>query len=156
VLRSAAHGAGLLDDVDNTVVLPRQEWAIAGALAEHTRLRGERRAQRPERLSPRVLALLEPQRRALDLSVASVVERIEALEDYAGHARSLDDAYHEWQVVRGLPEQNERYRDLLAATVRDDLAREEIERLADGARAARDVLRESVGGAVRAGHALAR
>ncbi|MFC5746145.1 hypothetical protein [Actinomadura rugatobispora] len=154
VLGSAAHRAGLLDDVDNTVVLPRQEWAIAVALAEHTRLRRERRAQRPERLSPRVRALLEPQDRALELSVASVVERVEALETYAAQARGLDDAYHEWQVVRRLPEQNERYRELLAATVRDDLAREEIERLAGGAAAARDLLRESVGDAVRAGHDL--
>ncbi|WP_344588025.1 hypothetical protein [Actinomadura vinacea] len=152
VLGSAAHTEGLLDDVENTVVLPRQEWAIASALAEQTRLR---RAERPERLSPRVRALLEPQRRALELSVASIVERIEALEAYAEHTRELDDAYREWEFVRRLPEQNERYRELLAATVRDDLAREEIERLDDGARTARDMLREAVGGAVRAGHALA-
>ncbi|MFI0349481.1 hypothetical protein [Actinomadura sp. 9N407] len=145
VLASEAHAAGLLDDARNEVALPEQEWAIARALAEHTRLRRERAAQRPERLSPRVRALLEPQRRALDLSVRSVTERVEALETYARHAREADDAYHEWQVMRCLPEQNARYRDLLAATVRDDLAREEIERLAADARRARSVLQGTSG-----------
>ncbi|MFG2000293.1 hypothetical protein ACGFNU_14185 [Spirillospora sp. NPDC048911] len=154
VLGSETHRAGLLDDVNNTVVLPRQEWEIAWALAEHTKLRRERRAQRPERLTPRVRALLEPQRRAMDLSVRAITERIEALETYARRARDADDAYHEWQVVERLPEQNARYRDLLARTVRHDLARDEIERLADDAQRAESGLRDSVGTALQAGRAL--
>ncbi|MEW2355054.1 hypothetical protein [Spirillospora sp. NPDC029432] len=140
VLASESHAAGLLDEAGNAVALPEQEWAIACALAEHTRLRRERAAQRPERLSPRVRAMLEPQERALGLSVRSVTERVEALEAYARQARETDDAYHEWRVVRRIPEQNARYRDLLAATVRDDLAREEIDRLAGDARRARAAL----------------
>lgn len=155
VLGSETHRAGLLDDIDNTVVLPRQEWEIAWALAEHTKLRRERRAQRPERLTPRVRALLEPQRRAMDLSVRAITERIEALETYARRASDADDAYHEWQVVERLPEQNARYRDLLARTVGHDLARDEIERLADDAQRAESVLRDSVGTALQAGRALA-
>ncbi|KAB2342634.1 hypothetical protein [Actinomadura rudentiformis] len=155
VLGSESHRAGLLDDVDNTVVLPRQEWEIAWALAEHTKLRRERRAQRPERLTPRVLALLEPQRRAMDLSVRAITDRIEALETYARRARDADDAYHEWQVVERLPEQNARYRDLLARTVGHDLARDEIERLAGDAQRAETMLRDSVGTALQAGRALA-
>ncbi|GAA3940092.1 hypothetical protein GCM10023085_21970 [Actinomadura viridis] len=141
VLGSEAHRAGLLDAVRDTVVLPRQEWAIAHALAEHTRLRREHRERCPERPSPRVRGLLEPQRRALDLSVRSVTARVEALEDYARQARDTDDAYREWQSARRVTERNAAYRDLLAETVRDDLAREEIGRLTGGARHAASVLR---------------
>ncbi|MEV4679080.1 hypothetical protein AB0K34_46180 [Actinomadura sp. NPDC049382] len=130
VLGSRANGAGLLDDINNAVVLPRQEWAIADALAEHTRLRRERRAQEPGRLSPGVRALLEPQDRALDLSVRSVTGRIEALEDYARRAAEADDAYHEALVLRGLPAQNARYRDLLAGTAADELASAEVRGMA--------------------------
>jgi hypothetical protein len=155
VLGSQAHGAGLLDAVNNTVVLPRQEWSIASALAEHTRLRRERLAQRPERLSPRVRALLEPQDRALALSVRSVTGRIEALEAYARRAGEADDAYHESRVVRALPEQNARYRDLLAGTVGDEMAGAEIHALADDAHRAETALRECVTSALRAGRGLA-
>ncbi|MQY02167.1 hypothetical protein [Actinomadura macrotermitis] len=151
VLGSEAHRAGLLDDVGNNVELPRQEWAIARALAEHTRLRREYRAQEPQRLSPAVRALLEPQRSALELSVRSVTERVEALEDYARRVKEAGDAYHEWQVLQRLPEQNARYRDLLAETVRDDLAREQIERLTADARHAESALRDSIATALRAG-----
>ncbi|MEU5879878.1 hypothetical protein [Spirillospora sp. NPDC047279] len=154
VLGSTAHREGLLDDVNNAVVLPRQEWEIAWALAEHTRLRRERRRQQPERLSPEVRALLEPQHRALRLSVDAITERIETLETYARRAREADDAYHEWQVVKELPEQNARYRDLLARTVGHDLARDELGRLADDALLAGTMLRDSVGTALQAGRAL--
>ncbi|WP_433324688.1 hypothetical protein [Spirillospora sp. CA-294931] len=155
VLGSKAHRAGLLDAVNNSVVLPRQEWAIAEALAEHTRLRRERREQRVGRLSADVRVLLEPQRRALELSIGSITERIEGLEAYARRARDADDAFHEWRVVQRLPEQNARYRDLLAATVRDDLARDELAALADDASRAEAALRDSIGTALRSGHAIA-
>ncbi|GAA1569195.1 hypothetical protein GCM10009678_59930 [Actinomadura kijaniata] len=144
VLGSESHRAGLLDAVDNAVALPREEWAIAEALAEHTRLRRERHHRQPARLGPEVRALLEPQRRALDLSVRSVTARVEALEDYARRVRAADDAFHEWRVLRGIPEQNARYRELLAATVRDDLARAEIDRLAADAERAERAFRGSV------------
>jgi len=155
VLGSRSHGAGLLDDVNNTVVLPRQEWAIAGALAEHSRLRRERLAQQPDRLSPRVRALLEPQDRALELSIHSVTGRIEALEAYARRAGEADDAYHESLVVQALPEQNARYRDLLAGTVGDEMAGAEIRGMAEDAHRAELALRERVAGALRAGRGLA-
>ncbi|MEV4254717.1 hypothetical protein AB0J52_16330 [Spirillospora sp. NPDC049652] len=155
VLGSRAQAAGLLDAIDNATELPRQEWAIAAALAEHTRLRRERRAQQPDRLSAPVRALLEPQRRALDLSIRSIVERIEALESYARSAQAADEAYHEWCVLRDLPEQNARYRDLVAETVRDSLAVEVIDRLDADARRAEAILRARVASAVDTGLELA-
>lgn len=154
VLGSEAQRAGLLDDVNNSVALPHQEWEIAEALAEHTRLRRERDAQQHGRLSEPVRALLEPQRRALDLSIRSITERIEALEAYARRTGDADDAYHEWRVLQRLPEQNARYRELLARTVRDDLAREEIHRLAQDAERAGVLLRDTVGVARQAAQAL--
>ncbi|MBT2209980.1 hypothetical protein [Actinomadura sp. NEAU-AAG7] len=154
VLGSQAHGAGLLDAVNNRVVLPRQEWAIAEALAEHTRLRRERAAMRPERLSESVRALLEPQDRALALSVRSVTLRIEALEGYARRARETDDAYHESRVIQALPEQNARYRDLLAGTAGDAMAGAEIRGMAEDAHRAETALRDRVAVALRAGQDL--
>ncbi|MDL4820524.1 hypothetical protein [Actinomadura opuntiae] len=155
VLGSQSHGAGLLDDVGNTVVLPRQEWAIASTLAEHTRLRRERRMQQPERLSPRVRALLEPQDRALELSARSVTVRIEALETYARRAGEADDAYHESRVLQGLPDQNARYRELLAGTVGDEMAGAEIRGMAEDAHRAERTLRERIAVALDAGQELA-
>ncbi|MEV5571632.1 hypothetical protein AB0L06_16395 [Spirillospora sp. NPDC052269] len=155
VLGSQAQAAGLLDAIDNTIELPRHEWAIASALAEHTRLRRERRAQQPDRLSAPVRALLEPQRHALNLSVRSITERIEALESYARSAHAADEAFHEWRVLRDLPEQNARYRDLLAETVRDTLAVEVIDRLESDARRAESVLRDRIASAVDTGLELA-
>lgn len=155
VLGSQAQAAGLLDAIDNTAELPRQEWAIASALAEHTRLRRERRAQQPDRLTAPVRALLEPQRSALALSVRSITERIEALESYADSARAADEAFHEWRVLHDLPEQNARYRDLLADTVRDTLAVEVIDRLEADARRAEAVLRDRIASAVDTGLELA-
>ncbi|MBO2465933.1 hypothetical protein [Actinomadura violacea] len=155
VLCSQSHRAGLLDDVGDTVVLPRQEWAIASTLAEHTRLRRERHAQRAERLSPRVRALLEPQDRALALSARSVTGRIEALETYARRAADADDAYHEARVLAALPEQNARYRDLLAATAGDELAGTEIRGMAEDARRTERALREQVADALGAAPELA-
>ncbi|MEU8346020.1 hypothetical protein SAMN05443665_103362 [Actinomadura meyerae] len=152
VLGSRANGAGLLDGINNAVVLPRQEWAIADALAEHTRLRRERLAQQPARLSAHARALLEPQDRALALSVRSVTGRVEALEDYARRAAAADDAYHEALVLRGLPEQNARYRELLAGTAADELGVAEVRGMAADARRAERALREGGAGAVRAGH----
>ncbi|MFC4908123.1 hypothetical protein [Actinomadura gamaensis] len=154
VLGSQSQAAGLLDDIDNATELPRQEWAIASALVEHTRLRRERRTQQPDRLSAPVRALLEPQRRALDLSVRSITDRIEALESYARAAHAADEAYHEWCVLRALPDQNARYRDLLAGTVRDDLAVEVIDRLEADARRAEAVLRDRIASAVDTGQEL--
>jgi hypothetical protein len=133
VLGSAAHRDGLLDGTRNSVLLSREEWEIASTLAEHTRLRREEAARRPERVTPRLRALLEPRRQALAASVGSVIARVEALETYARRARELDDAYAEWQAVHDLPERDERYLSLLAGTVRHDLARAEIDRLSGSA-----------------------
>ncbi|MBW8481196.1 hypothetical protein [Actinomadura parmotrematis] len=141
VLGSAAHRAGLLDAAGNAAELPREEWEIAGTLAEHTRLRRERSARDAGRLSAPVRELLRSRDAALEASVRSVTARIAALEDYARRAAEADDAYHEWRVLQALPEQDARDRELLARTVRDDLARDRIARLAGDARAAAEALR---------------
>jgi len=155
VLGSVSHRAGLLDDAGGPAALSHEEWAIASTLAEHTRLRRDQEERLPEHPSPRLRALVVPQRRALDASVGSVTARVEALEAYARRTLELDEAYREWQAVQRLPERNERYRELLAATVRDDLAREELGRLAGDARRVRAVLLEETRRASQDGETLA-
>ncbi|MFJ2568196.1 hypothetical protein ACIO02_35635 [Streptomyces sp. NPDC087568] len=155
VLESEVNKAGLLDEVANAVTLPAQEWELAEALVELTRLaRQVRSAARGTAASPRVLEVLEPQKRALRLSAEALERRIEALERYAEHTRAADRTYREWRAVQELEELGDDMRELLARTVRDELAVAEIDGLADRARI--QELRRSLGEARQAGLVLAR
>ncbi|POX51848.1 hypothetical protein C3489_19260 [Streptomyces sp. Ru71] len=154
VLESEVNKAGLLDDVANAVTLPVQEWEIAQVLAELTRLATQVRSVTGNTTaSPRVLEVLEPQKRALQLSAEALEERVEALERYAEHVRAADEAYRDWQAVQELEELGDDMAELLARTVRDELAVAEIEGLADRARL--EALQRSLGEARQAGLDLA-
>jgi hypothetical protein len=154
VLESEVNRAGLLDDVANAVTLPAQEWEIAQALAELTRLaRQVRSVAGDTAASPRVLEVLEPQKQALRLSAEALERRVVALERYAEHTRAADRAYREWRAVQELEELGDDMRELLVRTVRDDLAVAEIDGLADRARL--QELQRVLGEARQAGLVLA-
>jgi hypothetical protein len=155
VLESEVNKAGLLDEVANAVTLPTQEWEIAQALAELTRLARQVRSVAGESTaSPRVLEVLEPQKQALRLAAEALEQRVTALEGYAEHTRVADIAYRDWQAVQELEELGDDMRELLARTVRDELAVAEIEGLADRARL--QELQRSLGEARQAGLVLAQ
>ncbi|MER6346019.1 hypothetical protein ACWC10_22920 [Streptomyces sp. NPDC001595] len=155
VLESEVNKAGLLDEVANAVTLPAQEWEIAQALAELTRLASQVHAVAGESTtSARVLEVLEPQKQALRLSAGALMQRVTALEEYAEHTRAADAAYRDWQAVQELEELSDDMRELLARTVRDELAVAEIEGLADRARL--EELQRSLGEARQAGLVLAQ
>ncbi len=134
VLGSEVNADGLLDDIANGVTLPQQEWEIAQSLAELTRI-GRRLSEvtgdRPD--SARVREAIEPQQRALRTSAASVAERVEALERYADRVLAADERYGEWQAIREVEALSADTHEVLARTVRDDLAVAEIDGLADRA-----------------------
>ncbi|WP_433326482.1 hypothetical protein [Spirillospora sp. CA-294931] len=123
---SEVNREGLLDSVDNAVELPRQEWEIAQVLARQSKLRDEH-DDTPE--LPEVEAALRPLRAKLELSVEAVTRRIEALERYADRAKSADRALRAHRHLEALAERAHEYDELLADTVRDDLAIPAIERL---------------------------
>lgn len=132
VQESQVNREGLLDTVDNAVTLPRQEWEIAQVLARQSRLRGEQVSfTETSGGAPEVEAAMRPLREKLELSVRAVTRRVEALERYAERTRSADEALHAHRHLETLAARAHEYDELLADTVRDDLALPAIERLTE-------------------------
>ncbi|MEV0660038.1 hypothetical protein ACIBI3_02815 [Actinomadura luteofluorescens] len=129
VLGSAVDSAGLLDDIANTVQLPRQEWEIAQTCAEMTRVK--RRIRSLRNGGARLDEMLEPQWEALRQSAEAVERRVVALEGYAERTAAADAAYREWQVMEELEDIGADVQELLARSVQDELAVAEIGRLAE-------------------------
>ncbi|MEU7889862.1 hypothetical protein AB0B54_30540 [Microbispora bryophytorum] len=154
VLGSEVNRSGLLDDVRNAVTLPAQLWEIALTLAQVEALRAEHEAV-PHREDHRIADMLGAQAQALDLAAEAVTRRVAALEDYAAQAAAADEALRQWETARRLSARSDAYRELLARTVRDELAVAQIAGLTEEARRVEEVLRASVRRARRAGLALA-
>jgi len=152
VLESEVDAQGLLDDVRNTVTLPAQQWEIARTLMELDRLTDEHEGTRAD--DPRVARVLAPQKEVLRLATASVTERIAALERYAAQTRAADEALEQWRTVQRLAANGDAYQELLARTVRDELALAEIDGLTEQARIVEEALHASVAEARRAGLSL--
>ncbi|KAB2339776.1 hypothetical protein [Actinomadura rudentiformis] len=151
VFGSHVHREGLLDEVRNTVTLPRQLWDVAQTLAEVSRLRAMQARGSLGLSTPRVVEALRPQQKALHLATESVAKRIESLEGYAARTRAADEALLELRAIQALAESNDDYRELLARTVRDELALAEINDLTERARLIEEALHASVEEARRAG-----
>jgi hypothetical protein len=110
----------LLDGLANELLLPRQIWEIALLLRVQTHLHEEQRAARQGVVTPELLAVLEPQQRALRRSIDAVTARVESLERYAHRVQEADAALRA-QAALG---NNEKYRALLAHTDDDEGMRE--------------------------------
>ncbi|GAA3949996.1 hypothetical protein GCM10023085_35670 [Actinomadura viridis] len=150
---SEVNREGLLDSVDNAVTLPRQEWEIAQVLARQSRLRIEQDEAGSPSL-PEVSAALRPFREKLDLSVRAVTRRVEALERYAERTRAADEALRAHRRLEALQARAHEYDDLLADTVRDDLALPAIERLTEQSDELVRTLRSRLAEAAEAGGEL--
>lgn len=148
------NGTGLLDDIRNAVALPDQEWEIARTLRTITELRAAQRAIDPERLTGSVTAVLRERQQALNTALSSVTERVIALEAYAQRTRVADAAYAEWMTVQELTGRDDEYRELLARTVRDRLADEQVAAMTSEARRIQEALDASVRAARQAGEGL--
>ncbi|MGI5322271.1 hypothetical protein [Actinomadura nitritigenes] len=151
---SQVNREGLLDAVDNAVTLPRQEWEIAQVLARQSKLRREQEEMAEAAPLPEVEAALRPLREKLDFSVEAVTRRIEALERYAERARAADEALAAHRHLESLAAKAHEYDELLADTVRDDLALPAIERLTEQGDALVRTLRERLAKAAEAGGEL--
>ncbi|QXJ24957.1 apolipoprotein A1/A4/E family protein [Actinomadura graeca] len=151
---SEVNREGLLDTVDNSVTLPRQEWEIAQVLARQSRLRGEQEEMGEAAELPEVKAALRPLREKLDVSVEAVTRRVEALERYADRVRAADEALRAQRHLEALSEKAHEYDELLADTVRDDLAVPAIERLTEQSDTLVRTLRARLAQAAEAGDEL--
>ncbi|WP_344241565.1 hypothetical protein [Actinocorallia libanotica] len=152
VSRSRVDEEGLLDDIRNAVTLPRQLWEIAQTLQEVSVLASHH--SDADLSDPQVERLLAPQLQVLDLATRSVLTRIEALERYAAQVQAADRALEQWEIVRRAAAHHDAYQELLARTVRDELAVAEIDDLTGQAAIIERALHASVADARRAGLAL--
>jgi hypothetical protein len=155
VLESEVHKEGLLDSVDNSVTLPQQEWEIAQVLARQSKLRNEQQEILTPGAEPEVEAALRPLRNKLDLSVKALTRRIEALELYAERTQAADRAYRAHRQLEEIASRAPAYDELLADTVRDDLAVPAIHRLAEQSEELTRTLRSRLEEATDAGTELA-
>ncbi|TDD01734.1 hypothetical protein E1292_25270 [Nonomuraea deserti] len=136
----------LLDDLANETLLPRQLWEIAMLLRVQTHLQEEQDQARQGRVTPELLAVLDPQQEALRRSVASVTARVESLERYAGRVQEADAALRAMDALGN----NHKYRALLAHTD-DTEGLRELEAQGD---TLQETLTRSVRDAIEAGQTL--
>jgi hypothetical protein len=144
---SQASSDGLLNTIANDVILPHQLWEIARLLRTQTGLRSEQTEARRGLITPELVAVLDPQQRALARSVAAVTDRIADLELYAYRVQETDAALRALELLKS----NERYRDLLAQT--DDA--EGMRDLINNANTIESTLAHSLRSAIETGQTLA-
>jgi hypothetical protein len=100
-------------------------------------------------------AVLEPQKKALAMVLRSMTSRVENLEHYASSVKTVDRTYRDWIGAQEAERLNDPVRDVLAETLRDELAVEELRRLTDRANIAKEAFRRSIYEANLAGETLA-
>ncbi|MFK4086895.1 hypothetical protein ACI2LF_22490 [Kribbella sp. NPDC020789] len=150
VLEATVTRRGLLDDMQNELVLPEQLWEIAQVLREQTVLRARQRDIARGMATAELDTVLGPQRRALALSVQAIERKVDLLENYAHRVRSADAALRAEAALAD----GDRYIELLARTepVGDTTL---VQGFADEASALRDTFTRSINAARDAGRTLA-
>jgi hypothetical protein len=147
----------LIDSVEITTVLPYRLWEIAERLARLSTLRAEHQAilHGVEADDPDVAALLTPQRRAHELAVADVEQRLRHLEVFADLMGKADAARRRERAVRQLAALNDSHRDLLAQVGEDAAGVEMAEHASVDVQAIIDQADDAVRQANEAGRSLA-
>lgn len=150
VLEATVTRRGLLDDVQNELVLPEQLWDIAQVLREQTVLRARQQDVARGMATAELDAVLGPQRRALALSVDAIKHKVDLLDRYADRVRSADAALRAEAAL----DDGDRYIELLARTepVGDTSV---VQGFTDEASALKDTLTRSINAARDAGRTLA-
>ncbi|WP_112242611.1 hypothetical protein [Kribbella monticola] len=150
VLGATVTQRGLLDEMQNELVLPEQLWDIGQVLHEQSVLRARQRDIARGMATAELEAVLGPQRRALTRSADAIKRKVELLERYADRVRSADAALRAEAAL----EDGDRYIELLARTepAGDTSV---VQGFADEAAALRDTLSRSIESARAAGRTLA-
>jgi hypothetical protein len=133
--------AGLLQEGP---ALAAQEWDVAVALREQSRLR----AQRAEvaalaGLSEPAASLLRQHGDAADEAERSTTARVEALERLAAATRAADGAYQDWHTRARLADLGHAHLDMLARTAADAHGIAELTEMTERARAVRTTFTDS-------------
>ncbi|KAB8186227.1 hypothetical protein FH608_046740 [Nonomuraea phyllanthi] len=144
IMASRVHKDGLIDSVDNQVSLPEEVWQIAQRLRRLSSMHAEHGRLVPRELPPGMEDAFKPYTEALDTAWTSLSYRVRRLEKYAKQVLKADKAYHAHRRLEALAAKTPEYQQLIADTVRDELARERIRELADQAAHVRKVFEESI------------
>jgi hypothetical protein len=150
VLGATVTRRGLLDELQNGLVLPEQLWVIGQVLHEQSVLRARQREVARGMATAELEAVLGPQRRALVRSADAMKRKVELLERYAERVRSADAALRAEAAL----EDGDRYIELLARTepAGDNSV---VQGLADEAARLHGTLARSIEAARDAGRTLA-
>ncbi|WP_248964436.1 hypothetical protein [Sphaerisporangium perillae] len=151
VLNSQVDGAGLLDSIANSVMLPAEVWRLGVRLADLTRTRREHEEIVPRDLPADIAEVFTPYDEVFDRVRGSLAARVESLEEYAREVRRADAVYRAYRQLGVLRERTPDYERLLAETVEDRLAVPHIEGLNGQAQQVELVFRRSIDEARRAG-----
>ncbi|MCF6474542.1 hypothetical protein FAF44_40100 [Nonomuraea sp. MG754425] len=144
IMRSSVHKAGLIDSIDNQVSLPEEVWQIAQRLRKLSSMHAEQGRIIPRELPPGMEEAFTPYTKALDAAWTSLSQRVRHLEKYAKQVLKADKAYHAHLRLEKLAAKTPEYQQLIAETVRDDLAHERILELSDQAAHVRKLFEESI------------
>ncbi|MEU8244975.1 hypothetical protein [Nonomuraea sp. NPDC048916] len=144
ILASRVHQAGLIDTIDNQVTLPEEVWQIAQRLARLSAMHHEHGRLIPRELPSGLEDAFKPYTTALDAAWTSLSKRIRRLEEYAKQVLRADQVYHAHQRLEALAARTPDYQQLIAETVRDEVAYERIRELGEQARHVRKLFEESI------------
>ncbi|MFI9835581.1 hypothetical protein ACIHFD_01010 [Nonomuraea sp. NPDC051941] len=144
IMASRVHRDGLIDTIDNRVSLPEEVWQIAQQLRKLSSMHAEHGKIVPRELPPGMEDAFKPYTTALDAAWTSLSHRVRHLEKYAKQVVKADKVYHAHRRLEALAAKTPEYQQLIADTVRDELAHERIRELADQAAHVRKLFEESI------------
>lgn len=153
-----ARGGNLLDAPVDVELLRDNVEEVLKAGVKISNLRAQQRAiaeKSPPTPGSMTAAVLEPQMKALAMVLRSITSRVENLEHYASSVKAVDRTYRDWIGAQEAERLNDQVRDVLAETLRDELAAEELRELTDKANIAKEAFRRSIYEANLAGETLA-
>ncbi|MGW0479826.1 hypothetical protein [Nonomuraea sp. NPDC003214] len=156
ILGSQVHRAGLIDTTDNRVTLPEELWQISRRLAKLSAMHAEHGRLVPRDLPSGLEDAFKPYSSALDAAWTSLSRRVRNLEKYAKQVVKADRVFHAHQRLEALAARTPDYQQLVAETVRDDLARAHIKELSDQATQVRRLFEQSIHEARQAAGELLR
>ncbi|WP_146103606.1 hypothetical protein [Nonomuraea solani] len=144
IMNSRVHKAGLIDSIENQVSLPEEIWQIGQRLRRLSVMHAEHGKIIPRELPPGMEDAFKPYTSALDAAWTSLSQRVRHLEKYAKQVLKADKVYHAHRRLETLAARTPEYQQLIAETVRDELAHERIRELADQAAHVRKLFEESI------------
>ncbi|MFJ3182404.1 hypothetical protein ACIPJN_29010 [Streptomyces sp. NPDC086796] len=152
VRRSKVHRDDYLDRQRNDVVLPEKEWEIAEMLRAYSRVE---RSTPTKATGDEARPVLDAHQAVLQTALGGIERRVTALETYAEQTAEADRRYAELLQIQQISAAGAELLELLARSVRDDLAVAEIDGLTNQATTVADAFKAALAEARESARALA-